>query len=52
MYAHSHGRPEPPRSWRNTNGSQSSMTLKIRMNRMPVKKVGIEKPMKAKVLAT
>jgi hypothetical protein len=38
-------------SARNTNGSQSSLMLKSRMKRMPVKNVGNEKPMKAKVFA-
>ncbi len=36
---------------RKTKGSQSSQIEKTRMNRRPVKKVGSEKPMKAKVLA-
>ncbi len=39
------------RSERNTNGSQLKLTLNIRMNTMPVKNVGSEKPIKAKVLA-
>jgi len=38
-------------SARYTKGSQSSVMLNSRMNRMPVKNVGSEKPMKASVLA-
>ena len=43
--------PVPLTSVEYTNGSQSSVTEKIRMNKSPVKKVGNEKPMKASVLA-
>lgn len=34
------------------NGSQPSVTLNSRMNRMPEKKVGSEKPTKVNVLTT
>ena len=46
-----HAQPVVLRSARNTNGSQSSLIEKIRISRMPVKKVGSEKPMKASELA-
>jgi hypothetical protein len=38
-------------SARYTNGSQSRLMLKIRMKRIPVKKVGSEKPISAAELA-
>ena len=43
--------PVAARSERNTNGSQLSWMLNIRMNTRPVKNVGKAKPMNASVLA-
>jgi hypothetical protein len=49
--SHHQAQPVAAMSERNTNGSQSSLIEKMRMSRMPVKKVGSEKPTKASVLA-
>jgi hypothetical protein len=46
-----HCQPVVDRSARNTNGSQPSLIEKTRISRIPVKKVGSEKPTKANVLA-
>ena len=49
--AHHQCQPLPGMSARKTNGSQSSLIENSRISSRPVKKVGSEKPTKARVLA-
>src|SRR5262249_58456866 len=52
VISHHQPQPEAEMSELKIIGSQPRLTLKTRMKTRPVKKVGSEKPTKAKVLAT